>query len=67
LIEKNKILVGRDDMSLAGKKVAVVGGSSSIGLATVALIKREGAEVVIVSRNAECLKAAADKLGARTA
>lgn len=54
-------------MSLAGKKVAVVGGSSSIGLATVALIKREGAEVVIVSRNAECLKAAADKLGARTA
>jgi len=49
---------------LAGKKVVVVGGSSGIGLATAAIAKSEGAEVVIASRNGERLKAAAAKLGA---
>lgn len=49
---------------LAGRKVVVVGGSSGIGLATAELAKREGAEVVIASRNAERLKAVADKIGA---
>lgn len=51
-------------MLLAGKKVVVVGGSSGIGLAAAELAKKEGAEVVIASRNAERLKAAASKLGA---
>jgi NAD(P)-dependent dehydrogenase (short-subunit alcohol dehydrogenase family) len=51
-------------MVLAGKKVVVVGGSSGIGLATAVLAKSEGAEVVIASRNAERLKAAAEKIGA---
>jgi NAD(P)-dependent dehydrogenase (short-subunit alcohol dehydrogenase family) len=50
---------------LAGKKVVVVGGSSGIGLATAEMAKAEGADVVIASRNAEKVKAAADKIGAK--
>jgi NAD(P)-dependent dehydrogenase (short-subunit alcohol dehydrogenase family) len=52
-------------MQLAGKRVVVVGGSSGIGLATAELAKSEGAEVVIASRSAEKLAAAAGKLGAK--
>ncbi len=52
-------------MLLKGKKVVVVGGSSGIGLATAELAKAEGAEVIIASRSAEKLKAAADKLGVK--
>jgi NAD(P)-dependent dehydrogenase (short-subunit alcohol dehydrogenase family) len=50
-------------MLLAGKKIVVVGGSSGIGLATAELAKSEGADVTIASRNAERLKAAAEKMG----
>jgi NAD(P)-dependent dehydrogenase (short-subunit alcohol dehydrogenase family) len=49
---------------LAGQKVVVVGGSSGIGLATAELARREGADVIIASRNADRLNAAAEKLGA---
>jgi len=49
---------------LGGKKVVVVGGSSGIGLATAEMAKAQGAEVVIASRNAERVKAAAERLGA---
>ena len=52
-------------MMLAGKKVVVVGGSSGIGLSTAELATREGAEVVVASRNAEHLNAVATTLGAR--
>ena len=51
-------------MLLEGKKVVVVGGSSGIGLATAERARKEGAEVLIASRNAERLKAAANKIGA---
>jgi NAD(P)-dependent dehydrogenase (short-subunit alcohol dehydrogenase family) len=52
-------------MQLAGKKVVVVGGSSGIGLATAGMAKNEGTEVVIASRSAEKLNAAAGKLGVK--
>jgi len=52
-------------MLLEGKNVVVVGGSSGIGLATAALAKSEGASVIIASRSAERLRAAADGIGAR--
>ena len=50
---------------LAGKKVVVVGGSSGIGLATAEMAKAQGAEVVIASRSADKVKAAAAKVGAK--
>lgn len=52
-------------MLLPGQTVVVVGGSSGIGLATAELAKKEGANVVIASRNKDRLNAAADKIGAR--
>lgn len=51
-------------MQLAGAKVVVVGGSSGIGFSTAELAKREGADVVIASRNPDRLKAAAEKMSA---
>jgi NAD(P)-dependent dehydrogenase (short-subunit alcohol dehydrogenase family) len=50
---------------LAGKKVVVVGGSSGIGLAAAELAKAQGAEVIVASRNADKVKAAASQLGAK--
>jgi len=51
-------------MLLKGKKVVVVGGSSGIGLSTAELAKREGADVIIASRNVSKLDAVAEKLNA---
>src|SRR3954463_5961249 len=49
-------------MQFKGKKVVVVGGSSGIGLATAEMAKREGADVIIASRNVAKLDAVAEKL-----
>jgi NAD(P)-dependent dehydrogenase (short-subunit alcohol dehydrogenase family) len=51
-------------MQLKDKKVVIVGGSSGIGLSTAELVKREGADVIIASRNAEKLDAVAKTLNA---
>jgi NAD(P)-dependent dehydrogenase (short-subunit alcohol dehydrogenase family) len=49
-------------MTLAGKKVVVIGGSSGIGLATAELAKGQGADVIIASRNAAKLDPVAERL-----
>lgn len=49
-------------MTLAGKKVVVIGGSSGIGLATAELAKAQGAEVIIASRSAAKLDPIAERL-----
>src|SRR5260370_38536520 len=51
-------------MLLKGKKVVVVGGSSGIGLSTAEMAKREGADVIIASRNVARLDAVAEKMNA---
>ena len=51
-------------MLLKGKKVVVVGGSSGIGLATAEIVKREGADLIVASRNVGRLDAVAEKLNA---
>lgn len=53
---------------LDGRRVAVFGGSSGIGLATALTAKNSGAKVTLVSRSADRLaRAAADLGGAETA
>lgn len=49
-------------MTLAGKKVVVIGGSSGIGLATAELAKGQGADVIIASRSAAKLDPVAERL-----
>jgi NAD(P)-dependent dehydrogenase (short-subunit alcohol dehydrogenase family) len=51
---------------LPGQTVVLVGGSAGIGLETARLARREGAEVVLVGRNAERLELAAQDVGARS-
>jgi NAD(P)-dependent dehydrogenase (short-subunit alcohol dehydrogenase family) len=51
-------------MLLKGQKVVIVGGSSGIGLATAELAKREGADIIVASRNVERLDAVANRLNA---
>jgi NAD(P)-dependent dehydrogenase (short-subunit alcohol dehydrogenase family) len=49
--------------SLSGKTVAVIGGSSGIGLAVAVEAKRHGADVVLIARDVEKLRAAAALIG----
>jgi NAD(P)-dependent dehydrogenase (short-subunit alcohol dehydrogenase family) len=50
-------------MTLAGKTIVILGGSSGIGLATARGLKAEGANVVITGRSPDRLKAAQSELG----
>jgi NAD(P)-dependent dehydrogenase (short-subunit alcohol dehydrogenase family) len=52
-------------MSLAGKKVVVIGGSSGIGLAAAKAALAEGADVVITGRSEERLQNARNELGGK--
>jgi NAD(P)-dependent dehydrogenase (short-subunit alcohol dehydrogenase family) len=53
----------RSNMSLAGKTVVIIGGSSGMGLATAKAAQSEGAKVVITGRSEERLRSAREELG----
>ncbi|MBN9259921.1 MAG: short-chain dehydrogenase [Alphaproteobacteria bacterium 64-6] len=53
------------DLQLAGKKVLVTGGSKGIGVAIGEAFAAEGANVILVSRSADALNAAADDIRSR--
>lgn len=50
------------DLGLTGRTVVVTGGSKGIGFATARVFAEEGADVVIVGRDAAALDAAAERL-----
>jgi NAD(P)-dependent dehydrogenase (short-subunit alcohol dehydrogenase family) len=52
-------------MSLAGRRIVLIGGSSGIGLATAKAAVSQGASVVIAGRSAERLESARSEIGAR--
>ncbi|MGW4596070.1 SDR family oxidoreductase [Streptomyces sp. NPDC004457] len=51
---------------LAGQTVVVVGGSAGIGLETARQVRAAGGELVLVARDADRLRRAADELGPRS-
>jgi NAD(P)-dependent dehydrogenase (short-subunit alcohol dehydrogenase family) len=51
---------------LLGQTVVLIGGSAGIGLETARLARREGAEVILVGRDANRLEQAAHDVGARS-
>jgi NAD(P)-dependent dehydrogenase (short-subunit alcohol dehydrogenase family) len=54
------------ESGLAGQTVVLIGGSAGIGLETARRARSEGAEVVLVGRNAERLQRAAAEVDARS-
>ena len=53
-------------LSLAGKRVVVIGGGSGIGFAVADLAREAGAEIVIASSRAATVDAAVERLGGST-
>jgi len=54
------------DLDLAGRRVLVVGASAGIGFATAALLTREGAALLIASRDPAGIAAAAQHVADAT-
>ena len=52
------------DLGLAGKIVIVVGGSSNLGRACSLALAKEGANVIVVARNAQDCQKVVDKCNA---
>ena len=55
----------RREQKLVGQIVVVIGGSAGIGFETARRARREGADVILVARNADRLRQAALELGAQ--
>jgi len=55
--------VGWMDLGIAGRRAAVAAGSSGLGLGVAVALAAEGVEVAICGRDADRLKAAADRVG----
>jgi 3-oxoacyl-[acyl-carrier protein] reductase len=54
------------DLGFAGRRVLVVGASAGIGFATAEMLAREGAEVLVASRDPAGIAAAAERIAAAT-
>lgn len=54
------------DLGFAGRRVVVVGASAGIGFATAEMLAREGAALLIASRDPAGIAAAAERIGAAT-
>lgn len=54
------------DLGFAGRRMLVVGASAGIGFATAELLAREGAEVLMASRDADSIAAAAGRIADAT-
>ncbi|NIK71802.1 SDR family oxidoreductase [Paenibacillus sp. BK720] len=54
------------ELGFKGKRAIITGGSKGIGFATAMLLAAEGAQVALVARSEEPLKAAAEQITAKT-
>ena len=54
------------DLGIAGRRALVCGGSKGLGRAAAIALAREGADVVLVARNADALAAAAKEIATET-
>ncbi|MFJ7157222.1 SDR family oxidoreductase [Streptomyces sp. NPDC101118] len=62
---RHRIDEGTDPMSLTGKKIVIIGGTSGIGFAVARQALAAGADVVVASSSQERVDAAAGRLGGR--
>jgi 3-oxoacyl-[acyl-carrier protein] reductase len=54
------------DLGIAGRRALVCGGSKGLGRAAALALAREGVDVVLVARNADALRTAAEEIGTET-
>jgi NAD(P)-dependent dehydrogenase (short-subunit alcohol dehydrogenase family) len=57
----------RNEKTLDGRTVLVIGGTAGIGLATARLARAHGADLILIARNADQLNSVGAELEARTA
>ena len=65
--DDTKFATSRNEKTLDGRTVLVIGGTAGIGLETARLSRANGADLILTARNADQLKSVGLELGARTA